>query len=170
MPLRRLRPETVVRVAASFARTLVLALALVLVATAHGAPDYLPRLGPAPLRLASAAPAPAVVAALPPLPLPPVEPDIPIQPPPPATSTRVDSANPPVAFGPLEEFGPPAPPAAPARPNPSAVRLDMSQMLLQFFANPGTNAGPNAIVTPLGFAPPVSAAPVSSRAVFERTP
>ena len=157
------------RFAAAFARTLVLA--LVLAATAHGAPDYLPRLGPAPLRLASAAPAPTVVAALPPLPLPPVEPDIPIQPPPPVTSTRVDSANPPVPFGPLEEFGPPAPTAAPARPNPSVARPDLSQMLLQFFASPpGTNAGPNAIVTPLSFTPPVSATPASSRAVFERTP
>ena len=146
------------------------ALAVVFVLTAHGAPDYLPRLGPAPLRLASAAPAPAVVAALPPLPLPPVEPDIPIQPPPPATSTRVDSANPPLPFGPLEEFGPPAPTAAPPRQNPAGPRPDMSQMLLQFFTNPGTNAGPNAIVTPLGFTPPVSAAPASSRAVFERTP
>lgn len=158
------------RVAGPFVRTVALAFALVLVATAHGAPDYLPRLGPSPLRLASPAPVPAVVAALPPLPLPPVEPDIPIQPPPPATSTRVDSANPPVTIGPLEEIGPPPPPAVVVRPNPSVARPDMSQMLLQFFANPGTNAGPNAIVTPLGFTPPVSAAPASSRAVFERTP
>ncbi len=148
----------------------VATLALALAPAAHGAPDYLPRLGPAPLRLAIAAPAPAVVAALPPLPPPPVEPDIPIQPPPPLTSTRVDSANPPVSFGPLEEFGPPAPTATPARPTPAAARPDMSQMLLQFFANPATNAAPNAIVTPLGFTPPVSAAPASSRAVFERTP
>ncbi|GDY24100.1 hypothetical protein LBMAG56_54470 [Verrucomicrobiota bacterium] len=148
----------------------VATLAFAFAPVAHGAPDYLPRLGPSPLRLASPPPVPAVVAALPPLPPPPVEPDIPIQPPPPVTSTRVDSANPPVVIGPLEEFGPPAPPAVVARPNPSGARPDMSQMLLQFFANPGTNAAPNAIVTPVGFTPPVSATPASSRAVFERTP
>lgn len=143
-------------------------------ATVHGAPDYLLRLGPAPLRLAAAPPAPA--ASLPPLPPPPVEPDIPIQPPPAPTPTRVDSANPDEFMGPREFVGPTPPAAAPVvlalpvSPAIPGVRLGLAQTFTSFFANVSTNAPPTTLLAPLGFTPPTAGPPASSRAVYEKTP